>query len=123
MCRYVFCRQRHDSTLRRGAEQHSLVLLSEHPYSSVLVPLCQWAGPFYFNHGQIALEEVRSRPRSHLEDLCHGAPLLDLTVLSPRPGCLVKNKSWPGVLNCMLYKLCLAAWVSAAQVAVSTDAD
>ena len=56
--RYVFCRQRQDDSLRRGADQHSLVLLSEHPYSSVLVPLCQWAGPFYFNHGQIALEEV-----------------------------------------------------------------
>ena len=43
--RYVFCRQRQDDSLRRGAEQHSLVLLSEHPYSSVLVPLCQVRTP------------------------------------------------------------------------------
>lgn len=73
--RYVFCRQRQDDSLRRGADQHSLVLLSEHPYSSVLVPLCQWAGPFYFNHGQIALEEVQPAVQHSTDSsTCTGLP-------------------------------------------------
>lgn len=55
---YVFCRQRQDERLRRGAEQKSVVVLSELPYSSVLRPLSQYVGPFYFNHGAAALEQV-----------------------------------------------------------------
>ena len=57
-CRFVFCRQRQDDQLQRGAEQQSVVLLSTFPYSSVLAPLCQYAGPLYFNRGPQALQEV-----------------------------------------------------------------
>lgn len=56
--RFVFCRQRQDERLRRGGEQKSVVVLSMYPYSSVLGPLCQFAGPLFFNHGENALEEV-----------------------------------------------------------------
>ncbi|KAK9805887.1 hypothetical protein WJX73_001357 [Symbiochloris irregularis] len=55
---FVFCRQRQDDRLQRGAEQQSVVLLSAFPYSSVLAPLCQYAGPLYFNRGAQALQEV-----------------------------------------------------------------
>jgi hypothetical protein len=49
-CRsFVFCRQRQDEALRRGGEQNSVVVLSEHPFSSALLPLSQIAGPLYFN--------------------------------------------------------------------------
>ncbi|DBA67049.1 TPA: hypothetical protein ACH3X2_001381 [Trebouxia sp. C0005] len=55
---FVFCRQRQDEKLRRGGEQKSVVVLSEQPYSSALIPLAQYAGPLYFNIGQTAMEEV-----------------------------------------------------------------
>lgn len=55
---FVFCRQRQDEKLRRGGEQKSVVVLSEQPYSSALIPLAQYAGPLYFNIGQSAMEEV-----------------------------------------------------------------
>ena len=57
-CRFVFCRQRQDEKLRRGGEQKSVVVLSQQPYSSALIPLAQYAGPLYFNIGKTALEEV-----------------------------------------------------------------
>ena len=60
--RFVFCRQRQDQKLRRGGEQRSVVVLSVQPFSSVLSPLSQYAGPLYFNHGSEALEEVRRSP-------------------------------------------------------------
>jgi hypothetical protein len=58
LCSFVFCRQRQDERLRRGGEQKSVVLLSMYPYSSVLSPLCQYAGPLFFNYGHEALAEV-----------------------------------------------------------------
>ena len=57
-CSFVFCRQRQDERLKRGGEQKSVVVLSEQPYSSALIPLTQYAGPLYFNIGQSALQEV-----------------------------------------------------------------
>lgn len=63
--RFVFCRQRQDDRLQRGAEQQSVVLLSAFPYSSVLAPLCQYAGPLYFNRGAGALQEVVACLRCH----------------------------------------------------------
>lgn len=57
-CSFVFCRQRQDERLRRGGEQKSVIVLSEQPYSSALIPLAQYAGPLYFNNGESALEEV-----------------------------------------------------------------
>ena len=58
LCSFVFCRQRQDERLRRGGEQKSVVLLSMYPYSSVLSPLCQYAGALFFNYGHEALAEV-----------------------------------------------------------------
>ncbi len=57
-CRFVFCRQRSDERLKRGGEQKSVVVLSTQPYSGVLTPLSQHAGPLYFNNGRAALQEV-----------------------------------------------------------------
>ncbi|KAJ9515796.1 hypothetical protein QJQ45_008693, partial [Haematococcus lacustris] len=57
-CSWVFCRQRQDSSLRRGGEQLSVVVLAEHPWSSVLRPLSQVAGPLLFSSGPQALEQV-----------------------------------------------------------------
>jgi hypothetical protein len=57
-CRFVFCRQRSDERLKRGGEQKSVVVLSSQPYSAVLTPLSQHAGPLYFNRGNAALQEV-----------------------------------------------------------------
>lgn len=54
----MFCRQRQDERLRRGAEQKSVVVLSEQPFSSVLGPLSQHLGPLYFNDGVGALQAV-----------------------------------------------------------------
>jgi hypothetical protein len=59
MCRFVFCRQRSDERLKRGGEQKSVAVLSSLPYSSVLTPLSQHAGPLYFNKGPSALQQVR----------------------------------------------------------------
>ena len=56
--RFVFCRQRSDERLKRGAEQKSVAVLSSMPYSSVLSPLSQHAGPLYFNTGPTALQQV-----------------------------------------------------------------
>ena len=56
--RFVFCRQRSDERLKRGAEQKSVAVLSSMPYSSVLSPLSQHAGPLYFNKGPTALQQV-----------------------------------------------------------------
>lgn len=65
--RFVFCRQRSDERLKRGGEQKSVVVLSTQPYSSVLMPLSQYAGPLYFNRGKAALHEVTlSSSRPHL---------------------------------------------------------
>ncbi len=61
--RYVFCRQRQDERLRRGAEQKAVVVLSEHAYSSVLRPLSQHVGPLFFNEGVGALQQVRGGGR------------------------------------------------------------
>lgn len=58
MCRFVFCRQRSDERLKRGGEQKSVAVLSSLPYSSVLTPLSQHAGPLYFNKGPSALQQV-----------------------------------------------------------------
>ncbi|KAG1666410.1 hypothetical protein FOA52_006519 [Chlamydomonas sp. UWO 241] len=55
---FVFCRQRQDASLRRGGEQLSVVVLSEHPYSSVLRPLSQVAGPAYLSSGHDALKAL-----------------------------------------------------------------
>ncbi|CAK0733784.1 hypothetical protein CVIRNUC_000332 [Coccomyxa viridis] len=55
---FVFCRQRSDERLKRGGEQKSVAVLSTMPYSSVLSPLSQHAGPFYFNRGPSALQQV-----------------------------------------------------------------
>ncbi|CAL8466888.1 g6424 [Coccomyxa elongata] len=55
---FVFCRQRSDERLKRGGEQKSVVVLSTQPYSGVLTPLSQHAGPLYFNNGSAALQEV-----------------------------------------------------------------
>jgi len=57
---YVFCRQRQDSSLKRGGDQRSVVIVSEQPYSSVLRPLSQIAGPLYFSYGLDALTQVYS---------------------------------------------------------------
>ena len=57
-CSFVFCRQRSDERLKRGAEQKSVAVLSSMPYSSVLSPLSQHAGPLYFNKGPSALQQV-----------------------------------------------------------------
>lgn len=57
-CRFVFCRQRQDASLRRGGEQLSVLVLSEYPFSSVLRPLSQAAGHAFFSHGKVALEHV-----------------------------------------------------------------
>lgn len=54
----MFCRQRQDERLRRGAEQKSVVVLSEHPFSSILGPLSQHLGPLFFNDGVGALQAV-----------------------------------------------------------------
>lgn len=56
--RFVFCRQRQDSRLKRGGEQKSLVLLAPQPWSSVLSQVSQWAGQLYFNQGSAALPQV-----------------------------------------------------------------
>lgn len=70
-CSFVFCRQRQDERLRRGGEQKSVIVLSEQPYSSALIPLAQYAGPLYFNNGQSALEEVSYK--SSTEDQTSGS--------------------------------------------------
>lgn len=54
----MFCRQRSDERLKRGGEQKSVVVLATQPYSSVLGPLSQHAGPVYFNRGASALQHV-----------------------------------------------------------------
>ncbi|KAK9853379.1 hypothetical protein WJX84_012047 [Apatococcus fuscideae] len=54
----VFCRQRQDERLRRGGEQKSVVVLSGHPYISVLEPLTRYAGMMFFNNGPAALQTV-----------------------------------------------------------------
>ncbi|KAK9864873.1 hypothetical protein WJX84_003125 [Apatococcus fuscideae] len=54
----VFCRQRQDERLRRGGEQKSVVVLSGHPYTSVLEPLTKYAGMMFFNNGPAALQTV-----------------------------------------------------------------
>lgn len=59
---YVFCRQRQDSSLPRGGEQRSVVVVSEQPYTSVLRPLSQIAGPLFFSYGREALIQVCCRP-------------------------------------------------------------
>ncbi len=69
--RYVFCRQRQDESLRRGGEQVSVVVLSEHPFSSVLRPLSQVAGPMYFSHGPQALQQVRASKLQRADALAH----------------------------------------------------
>lgn len=58
VCRYVFCRQRQDESLRRGSEQSAVVVMSELPLSSVLLPLSQAVGHAYFSDGPVALEQV-----------------------------------------------------------------
>ncbi|GIL89700.1 hypothetical protein Vretimale_16639 [Volvox reticuliferus] len=56
---FVFCRQRQDASLRRGGEQISVVVLAEHPLSSVLQPLAAVAGHQYFGSpGKGALQQV-----------------------------------------------------------------
>ena len=60
--RFVFCRQRSDERLKRGGEQKSVVVLAAQPYSSVLGPLSQHAGPVYFNQGASALQMVWHPP-------------------------------------------------------------
>lgn len=61
-CRYVFCRQRQDETLRRGGEQVSVLVLSTMPFSGALMPLSQAAGHAFFNEGPIALAMVSMGP-------------------------------------------------------------
>ena len=52
---FVFCRQRQDERLRRGGEQRSVVVLSLHPLSCVLAPLCRYVGPLVLSYGNAAL--------------------------------------------------------------------
>jgi hypothetical protein len=59
---YVFCRQRQDNSLRRGGEQRAVVVLSRLPYTSVMRPLCQIAGPLFFSYGLEALIQVHCLP-------------------------------------------------------------
>lgn len=54
---FVFCRQRQDESLRRGGDQASIIVLSEHPFS-VLKPLSQAAGSLFFSIGGAALQQV-----------------------------------------------------------------
>ncbi|KAI8467504.1 MAG: hypothetical protein J3K34DRAFT_481120 [Monoraphidium minutum] len=66
---YVFCRQRQDSRLPRGGEQTSVVVTSEQPFGSALMPLAQAAGPLYFSAGPAALRLV-------YDQVCAWAPPL-----------------------------------------------
>lgn len=91
--RYVFCRQRQDERLRRGAEQKSVVVLSEHPFSSVLGPLSQHLGPLFFNDGVGALQAVYDEishwpPPAYEYRGVLAAGTLSLTVSLPPPATL-----------------------------------
>jgi hypothetical protein len=55
---YVFCRQRKDPRLPRGGEQVSVVVASEHPFGSALLPLARAAGPLYLSQGPPALQAL-----------------------------------------------------------------
>lgn len=44
-CSYVYARVRQDERMHRGAEQRSIILVSEHPYTSVLLPVSSTVGP------------------------------------------------------------------------------
>lgn len=57
-CRYVFCRQRQDESLRRGGEQVSVLVLASTPFNGALLPLSQAAGHAFFNEGPLALALV-----------------------------------------------------------------
>jgi hypothetical protein len=57
-CRYVFCRQRQDESLRRGGEQAAVVVLAGVPLSSMLLPLSLVAGHAFFSEGEQALAQV-----------------------------------------------------------------
>jgi hypothetical protein len=64
---FVFCRQRTDPRLRRGGEQMSVVVLSEHPLSAALAPLADAVGPAFFGAGEPAL-------RAAWADVCAAWP-------------------------------------------------
>ena len=44
-CSYVYARVRQDERMHRGAEQRSIILVSEHPYTSILLPVSSTVGP------------------------------------------------------------------------------
>jgi hypothetical protein len=75
----VFCRQRQDASLRRGGEQISVVVLAEHPLSSVLLPLAVVAGHQYFGSpGRPALQQVGAEDEKKrlAEEIAHPLNLL-----------------------------------------------
>lgn len=63
---WVFCRQRRDARVKRGAEQRAVVVLADAPYSSALAALAPAVGAAYFNAGPAGLvaawAEVASWP-------------------------------------------------------------
>lgn len=60
----MFCRQRQDARLPRGGEQASVVVVSEAPLTSALLPLARAAGPLYFSVGPQALQQVYQQVRA-----------------------------------------------------------
>lgn len=58
LCSYVCARQYRDDRLQRGADQRSVILISELPYSSILSPLAAILGPALFPSFRSAAAEV-----------------------------------------------------------------
>lgn len=57
---FVFCRQRQDERLTRGGDQRAVIVISEYPFSSVLMPLSQYLGTLYFSEGVDAIDRFLS---------------------------------------------------------------
>lgn len=66
-CSYVYARVRQDERMQRGAEQRSTILVSEHPYTSILLPVSSAVGPallqsFHDTAAKVFQDSIQSWP-------------------------------------------------------------
>ena len=101
--RFVFCRQRSDERLKRGGEQKSVAVLSAQPYTSVLTPLSQHAGPLYFNRGPSALQTVHINPLPASPHLIACSHIRHLAVVHECAGVAWQGRSTKTLCHCQVF--------------------
>lgn len=55
---FVFFRQKREAKNKRGFSQKSIILMTDHPFMSLFIRVCQILGNSYFEHGDSVIPQA-----------------------------------------------------------------